>query len=367
MKKIMATIALSLLSTGAVADLIFEHDGHTYKLIESAATWEQASKAAGTMTLGDESGYLVRIDSAEENTAIFDIVVERLSDEQIAATTPDEGPGAPFIWLGGSDAENEGDWRWTNNNEPFWSGDFNGSPVADRYNNWGVEPDDAGGVEDALALGLGGWPAPFYDLGNAGQWNDLDPSHALFYIVEFDTTVEPIEFWIDEPLNRGTKAGVGMIRGWVMSSEPVDRIEAHIDGAFAFNIPYGDPRPDVAARFPDVEGSATSGFSVPYRFSALSAGEHTVEIVVVDQFGNRAEKKSTFEVVRFEKGYIRTEEAPNFDWSYATTTGDTIVLRGVSVGGRSYNIELQWQTRSQKFEIVSIEPLVVKIEGPEKP
>lgn len=360
MTKIMASIALSLLSAGAFADLIFEHEGHTYKLIESAATWEQASKVASNMTLGDESGYLVRIDSAEENTAVFDIVTERLSAEQRATTTPDDGSEAPFIWLGGSDAENEGDWRWINNDEPFWSGDFNGSAVGDRYHNWGVQPDDATGLEDALAMGLGDWPAPFYDLGSAGQWNDLDPAISLFYVVEFDTTVEPMELKLDEPLNRGSQAGVGMIRGWVLSSEPVDRIEAHIDGAFAFNIPYGDPRPDVAARFPEVEGADTSGFSVPYRFSALSAGEHTVDIIVIDQFGNRSETSSTFEVVRFEKGYIRSDESPDMDWSYAIASGEMIVLRGVSVGGMSYNIELQWQTRSQKFEIVSIEPLIVE-------
>jgi len=359
MKNIMTFIALSLLSAGAVADLIFEHDGHTYKLIESTATWERASKIAGSMTLGGESGYLVRIDSAEENKAIFDIVTERLSAEQRAATTPDDGSEAPFIWLGGSDAANEGDWRWSNNDEPFWSGDFNGSSVDGSYHNWGVQPDDATGLEDALAMGLGDWPAPFYDLGSAGQWNDLDPANSLFYVIEFDTTVEPMQLKLDEPLNRGTQAGVGMIRGWVLSSEPVNRIEAHIDGAFAFNIPYGDPRPDVAARFPEVEGADTSGFSVPYRFSALSAGEHSIDIIVIDQFGNRSETSSTFEVVRFEKGYIRSDESPNMDWSYAIATGEIIVLRGVSVGGMSYNIELQWQTRSQKFEIVSIEPLMI--------
>jgi hypothetical protein len=48
------------------------------------------------------------------------------------------------------------------------------------------------------------------------------------------------------------------------------------------------------------------------------------------------------------------------DWSYAIATGEIIVLRGVSVGGMNYNIELQWQTRSQKFEIVSVEPLIVE-------
>lgn len=360
MKKLMTSIALSLLSAGAAADLIFEYDGHTYKLIESVATWQQASNVAGRMTLGDQSGYLARIDSAEENKAIFEVVSERLSAEQRTSTTPNDGSETPFIWLGGSDATSEGDWRWANNDEPFWSGDFNGSPVAGRYHNWGVQPDDTTGLEDALALGLGDWPAPFYDLGSAGQWNDLDPANTLFYVIEFDTTVEPMQLRLDEPLNRRMQAGVGMIRGWVVSSEPVNRIEAHIDGVFAFNIPYGDPRPDVAARFPDLEGAATSGFSVPFRFSALSAGEHTIDIMVVDQFGNRSETSSTFEVVRFEKSYISAAESPDMDWSYATATGETILVRGVSVGGVNYNMELQWQTRSQKFEIVKIERLVLE-------
>ena len=358
MTKIMATIALSLLSAGAVADLIFEYDGHTYKLIENTATWEQAQNAASSMTLGDENGYLVRIDSAEENKAIFDIVTDRLSVKQRATTTPDDGSEAPFIWLGGSDAAKEGDWRWVNNDDRFWLGDFNGSSVGGRYHNWGVQPDDATGGEDALAMGLGDWPEPFYDLGEAGQWNDLDPDNALMYVIEFDTTVEPMQMAVNEPFNRSTQAGVGMIRGWVVSEEPVDRIEVYLDGEYAFDIPYGDPRPDVAAKFPDSEDATTSGFSVPYRFSALSAGDHTLDVVVTDTFGNRTERSSSFEVVRFREGYIGPADTPSMDWSYASALGDSITVRGVSIGGVSYDIELQWQTRSQKFEIVKIDRTV---------
>jgi len=355
MNRIIAALLLTLLSAGVHADLIFEHDGHTYKLIESTATWEQAKNFAEKMTLGGHSGYLARIDSAAENKAIFEIVSGRLSSKQRDATTPNDGSGTAFIWLGGSDAASEGDWRWLNNGDPFWLGDFNGSSVGGRYHNWGVQPDNATGSEDALAMGLGDWPEPFYDLGSAGQWNDLDPGNALMYVIEFDTTVEPIQMNLDEPLNRGTQSGVGMIRGWVVSEEPVDRIEVYLDGEYAFDIPYGDPRPDVGAKFPDSETAATSGFSVPYRFSALPAGEHTVDVVVVDRFGNRAERSSSFEVVRFQKGYIGTADTPNMDWSYASAFGKSITVRGVSIGGVSYDIELQWQTRSQKFEIVKID------------
>jgi len=355
MNRIIAALSLTLLSAGAHADLIFEHDGHTYKLIESAATWEQANNVAEKMTLGGHSGYLARIDSAAENRAIFDIVSGRLSSKQRDATTPNDGSGTAFIWLGGSDAASEGDWRWLNNGDPFWLGDFNGSSVGGRYHNWGVQPDDATGSEDALAMGLGDWPEPFYDLGSAGQWNDLDPGNALMYVIEFDTTVEPIRMNLDEPLNRGTQSGVGMIRGWVVSEEPVDRIEVYLNGEYAFDIPYGDPRPDVGAKFPDSETAATSGFSVPYRFSALPAGEHTVDVVVVDRFGNRAERSSSFEVVRFQKGYIGTADTPNMDWSYASAFGKSIKVRGVSIDGVSYDVELQWQRRSQKFEIVKID------------
>lgn len=355
MNRIIAALSLTLLSAGAHADLIFEHDGHTYKLIESTATWEQANNVAEKMTLGGHSGYLARIDSAAENRAIFDIVSGRLSSEQRDATTPNDGSGTAFIWLGGSDAASEGDWRWLNNGDPFWLGDFNGSSVGGRYHNWGVQPDDATGSEDALAMGLGDWPEPFYDLGAAGQWNDLDPGNALMYVIEFDTAVEPMQMNLDEPLNRSTQAGVGMIRGWVVSEEPVERIEVHLNGEYAFNIPYGDPRPDVGAKFPDSEAAATSGFSVPYRFSALPAGEHTLDVVVVDRFGNRTERSSSFEVVRFQKGYIGTADTPNMNWSYASALGKSITVRGVSIGGVSYDIELQWQTRSQKFEIVKID------------
>ena len=346
--------ALTLLPAGAYADLIFEHDGHTYKLVELPATWHEATAAAKAMTLGDNAGYLARIDSAAENQAILEAVSKHLSPAQLANSIPNDGSETAFVWLGGSDAEREGRWIWTNNGDPFWQGDFNGSPVDGRYTSWGIQPDNLGGAENSLAMGLADWPAPFYDLGAAGQWNDLEAENSLVYVVEFDTLSEPFEGRLQEPVNNGAHSGVGMIRGWALSGERIERVEVYVDGKYAFDIPYGDPRADIGNKYPDNDMAATSGFSVPFRYSALSAGNHTVSVVVTDQFGDQMERSATFEVVRFDKSYIGKADTPDLNWSFASGLSDYIVVHGVGVGEESYSIRLQWQTRTQKFEITSI-------------
>ena len=69
-----------LLSGVALADAIFEHGGHTYKIITEPASWSDASEAAGAMTLGSKVGYLARIDSAKENAAAILMPLMNISD-----------------------------------------------------------------------------------------------------------------------------------------------------------------------------------------------------------------------------------------------------------------------------------------------
>ena len=349
-----ATAALALLPAGAHADLIFEHGGHTYKLVASPASWNAAAAAAETMSLGGEKGYLARIDSNAENDAILAAVSAHLSPSQLANTIANDGSEAAFVWLGGSDADYEGQWIWTNNGDLFWQGDYNGSPSGGLYTNWGIQPDNAGGAENNLAMALAAWPEPFNDLGVAGQWNDLEADNSLAYVIEFDSLAEPLKVSLDEPVQNGVHSGVGMIRGWALSEEGVERIEVHIDGQYAFDVPYGDPRADVGKAFPDNDAAATSGFSVPFRYSALSAGEHTVSVVVTDQFGDQMERSATFEVVRFDKAYLGRSDTPSLNWSFTSGFADYITVRGAQVGNKSYTIQLQWQTRTQTFEIVDI-------------
>ena len=346
--------ALTLLPAGAHADVVFEHGGHTYKLVEVPATWHEATAAAKAMTLAGDPGYLARIDSAAENQAILEAVSTHLSPAQLANSVPNDGSEAAFVWLGGSDAEREGQWTWTNNGDPFWQGDFNGSPVGGRYTNWGIQPENAGGAENALAMGLADWPEPFYDLGATGQWNDLEAGNKLVYVIEFDAVVEPLRASLDQPANQGVYTGVGMIRGWALSEEGVERIEVYIDDQYAFDVPYGDPRADVGEAFPNIDGSETSGFSVPFRYSALSAGEHTVSVVVTDGFGDSTERSATFDVVRFEQPFVSKADTPNMNWSLASSYADYITVQGVQVGDKVYSVTLRWQTQTQSFEIVNI-------------
>ena len=100
----LALIPLALVAPLALAESIFEFGGHTYKIITQPATWEDASTAAAGMNLGEQQGYLARVDSAQENTAILEAAMAHLTDAQQAASLAEDGSETPFIWLGGSDS-----------------------------------------------------------------------------------------------------------------------------------------------------------------------------------------------------------------------------------------------------------------------
>ena len=46
----------ALVSSGAMADTVFKHGGHTYKIVTEPASWPEASERAGAMTLGSNVG-----------------------------------------------------------------------------------------------------------------------------------------------------------------------------------------------------------------------------------------------------------------------------------------------------------------------
>ena len=345
---------LSMLPTAVLADEIFVFAGHTYKIVTSPATWSAASTNAKKMRVGEHNGYLVRIDSKGENDAVFDALISHLSESQLASTIANDGSEAPFIWLGGSDIAQEGEWVWENNDDQFWSGDFNGSAVAGRYTNWGIQPDSASGPEDALAMGLADWPEPFYDLGAAGQWNDLDVGNKLVYVVEFDGKPD-LRLSIEEPVLGRVHSGVGLIRGWAVSSNPIEQVEVFINDEYQFDIPYGGKRSDVGNLFSDIPNAVNSGYATAVNFSALGKGEHELRIRVTDAFGSVIERTVDFEVTRFNRSFIRREDNVELGWSRLTGMGERISIRGALIDGHYYDIELQWQTASQGFEIVYIE------------
>ena len=128
--------------------------GHYYKFIPSIGiTWQAARVEAESLNYYGLQGYLATILSQDEAV---------LSGEQA------EGAG----WIGGSDAEVEGVWRWVTGPESltadniFWNGGINGSTPAGKFAFWNTnEPNNLGDEDYAHVTAPG--------VGVPGSWNDL--------------------------------------------------------------------------------------------------------------------------------------------------------------------------------------------------
>ena len=97
-KSIPLLIGCMLLSNVMVqADSTFQFEGHTYQITTSGATWSDADTAAQASFVDGEQGYLAIIDSAAEDTAVFNALISAG-----VSTVASDGGGATYAWLGGS-------------------------------------------------------------------------------------------------------------------------------------------------------------------------------------------------------------------------------------------------------------------------
>lgn len=154
------------------------YNGHTYQLITSAKSWENARQDAIT-----QGGYLAEINDSAENAAIYAELLTRTSSGTPRAN---DGGDSRYVWLGGSDAEAEGQWIWSNSRQAIDTGRTEWG-----RGSLGSEPDNFNG-QDALAIGLENWPRGSNSgsgYGNAGQWNDINGSNTLYYIIEYDNVL----------------------------------------------------------------------------------------------------------------------------------------------------------------------------------
>ena len=175
-------------------------NGHGYGLNVSRSDWSTAQSYAL-----EQGGYLVEIDSAAENSFLESITLDGLTgladdvgegfvyaDTSLEYTPSKsisfDGGGAAYLWTGGTDAANEGQWIWSNSKKsisltnPLWG---SGAGI--------TEPDNFGGGQNYLGFAHEAWPIdanPDDEIGQSGQWNDIKGNSLLYSIVEFDFPVD---------------------------------------------------------------------------------------------------------------------------------------------------------------------------------
>ena len=126
--------------------------GHFYRYFEDVGiSWTKAKDDAETKVYYGLPGYLATITSSEE---------AQLSGEQAVGTG----------WIGGSDAQLEGTWKWVTGPEEgmiFWIGLANGYAPNGAFEFWNAdEPNDLNGEDYAHVI-------TNTNIGPKGSWNDL--------------------------------------------------------------------------------------------------------------------------------------------------------------------------------------------------
>jgi hypothetical protein len=148
-------LALLLLCTGVNASPItWEDNGHSYDIVsyDHFLSWQDARDEAFSM-----GGHLATITDAQENDFIWNLVKNTNSPKS--------------FWLGGSDHESEGTWKWVTGET--WD-----------YDNWYSpnEPNNGvGGTQHYLHF----WPG-------SGVWDDMENGRYMTgYIIEYDQNPVP--------------------------------------------------------------------------------------------------------------------------------------------------------------------------------
>lgn len=156
---------------------------------------------------------------------------------------------------------------------------------------------------------------------------------------------------LEEPTSGSVYSGVANIRGWVVGSKGISRVELYIDGQYENNIPVGGMRADVGDDYPAYPNSANSGFSMAFNYSEKTAGMHSIRVRAVDQDSDSREITASFQVVRFEKPYFN--DPSQVSLNNVSKSGNSIFYNMI-VDGESYAVRLDWRTEVQGYVLSQI-------------
>lgn len=237
-------------------------NGHFYLPVSSGQFYSTAKTLASQQTFKGQTGYLVTITSANEESFIFSNVPQS------------------NIWFALSDVAQEGYWRIDAGPEngtliKTANGQYTGN-ISGQYNNWcGGEPNNAGGEHYAVTK----W-------GGGNCWNDLPNNYSCAYIVEFGTWSNPeqqtfTDFYSANVTNQVSLGSIsGTISVPVLSTYPsislyrvVNGVDNFLEtktvssnGYFTFSIPFQNSTYKLVPSF-SVVGVTSQDFNLIFEES----------------------------------------------------------------------------------------------------
>jgi hypothetical protein len=160
---------------------------------------------------------------------------------------------------------------------------------------------------------------------------------------------------LEEPVANSAYTGVANIRGWVVGSAGINRVELYVDGVFSDNIPVGGRRSDVGAAYPGYPNSANSGFSMAYNYSNLTMGQHVINVRAIDQEGTVKDSSATFNVTRFDNSFIADPARISLNGATVSHNGSrSIFINNMTADGKTYDLRLDWRAAMQGYAITQI-------------
>jgi hypothetical protein len=161
---------------------------------------------------------------------------------------------------------------------------------------------------------------------------------------------------VEEPAVNSTYSGVANLRGWVVSSAGISRVELYVDSALTTHIPVGGRRTDVGSAYPNYPDSSNAGFSMAFNYSSLTAGPHTLQIRAIDRENASREQSVNFTVARFNPSYIADPAKISLAGATGSFDSRSIYLKNLTADGQAYDVRLDWRTEAQGFAITQINP-----------
>ncbi|OUU12713.1 MAG: hypothetical protein CBC00_01570, partial [Verrucomicrobia bacterium TMED40] len=172
-----------------------EYYKRKYTLVETLATWNEANSTARDM-----GGRLVSIETeAEQN-----FIANMLEEAAIIGFNESNTSLLKYAWLGASDSESEWGFSWDDNEDNYtlgplgasegsWRWLYEGTPVEDGYQNWAAGTAPLNNTFTSQDYAAMDWSS------DQNHWVDVNSTHRLPYVVEFDNISEPAP--IQTPIN----------------------------------------------------------------------------------------------------------------------------------------------------------------------